>query len=79
MAKLVELKFLFRNGTERKYRIVPDVEPTDVTLRNSLGAIMTLFRENDFPLLTDEKGTVFMLPNASEILLVDARVIENGK
>ena len=76
---IVELRILFKGNVEKKYRLIPDNVVNDSTLRNTLGGILALYANGDFPILTDEKGLVFCLPNASEIVTMEARLVKDGK
>jgi hypothetical protein len=71
----VELTFVFKNGHERKYRVLADAEVTDASMRATIGGIMQLLAGKDYPILTDWKGRVFCLPNQEEIIAIDCEKV----
>ena len=75
MSDTIELTFVFKNGHERKYRVQAEGEVNDASMRATVGSLLQLFAENDFPILTDWKGRVFCLPSRDEIITIDCEKV----
>ena len=77
---VVELKFLFKDGTERKFKVAASSEITDDSLRGVVAGIVKMFVEdNDYPVMTDIDGRVFALPSLESMMLIEAREIQKGR
>ena len=76
----IELKFVFKQGHSIKYKVWPDSEVNDKSMRGAVGGIMQLLMSGDYPVLTDVDGVVFCLPNKEEIVAIECKkVTHNGR
>jgi len=71
--QVMEMKIVFKGGTERKYYVAASDDITDDSLRGSIAGMIKMLHEDDYPLITDKDGKVFCIPNLSEIIAIEAR------
>ena len=75
----LELKFTFKGGVDKKYRIKadPGVPVDDAGLRGVIAGIVSMLHDKeDYPVMTDAEGRVFSIPNLSEIITIEARKVK---
>ena len=69
----IELRFLFRGGTERKYTMPAEGEVNEDSLKATVANIINLMKDDDYPIMMDHSGRVLALPNLSELLVIEAK------
>jgi hypothetical protein len=75
----IEIRFTFKGGVEKKYIIAATDAINDDTMTGLIAGIVKLFKDDDYPILTDITGKVFCLPSFDEIINIEVKEIKNGR